>query len=55
MNSTGNPTATVRSGEELDWQALDEHLQTPYLRAFIAKAEELLAGALDVSIWKKIS
>ena len=36
-------------------QALDEHLQTPYLQAFIAKADELLDGPLDVSIWKKIS
>ena len=36
-------------------QALDEHIQSSHLQAFIAKAEELLAGALDVSIWKKIS
>ncbi len=27
MSSQGNPTAPVRSGEELDWQALDKHLQ----------------------------
>ena len=36
-------------------KALDEHIQTPHLQTFIAKAGELLAGALDVSIWKKIS
>jgi aminoglycoside phosphotransferase (APT) family kinase protein len=27
MNSLGNPTTAVRSGEELDWRALDNHLQ----------------------------
>ena len=27
MTPLGNPTAPVRSGEELDWQALDKHLQ----------------------------
>ncbi len=36
-------------------KALDEHIQKPHLQAFIAKAEELLDGPLDVSIWKKIS
>ena len=36
-------------------QALDEHIQKPHLQAFIAKADELLAGPLDVSIWKKIT
>lgn len=36
-------------------KALDEHIQTPYLQAFIAKAEEILDGPLDISIWKKLS
>jgi len=36
-------------------KALDEHLQMPYLQAFIAKADEILAEPLDVSIWKKIT
>ena len=36
-------------------QALDEHIQTPHLQAFIAKADELLDRPLDVSIWKKIT
>jgi len=26
MSFQGNPTAPVRSGEELDWKALDRHL-----------------------------
>ena len=36
-------------------KALDEHIQTPHLQAFIAKADELLDGPLDVTIWNKIS
>jgi len=36
-------------------KALDEHLQMPYLQAFVAKADEILAEPLDVSIWTKLS
>ncbi len=35
--------------------ALDEHLRKPYLRAFIARTQQLLAAPLDVTIWKKLS
>ena len=35
--------------------ALDEHLQTPHLKAFIAKADGLLAEPLDVILWQKVS
>lgn len=34
--------------------ALDEHLQKPYLQAFVAKADELLAEPLDVTLWHQI-
>jgi quinol monooxygenase YgiN len=34
--------------------ALDEHLQKPYLRAFLARSEELLAEPLNVSLWHQI-
>jgi quinol monooxygenase YgiN len=34
--------------------ALDEHLQKPYLQAFIARADELLAEPLDVTLWHQI-
>ena len=34
---------------------LDEHLAMPYLEAFKAKAEELLAEPLDISLWEMIS
>ena len=36
-------------------EALEQHIQMPYLQAFIAKADELLAEPLDVTIWKKLS
>ena len=36
-------------------EALDEHIQTPHLQAFIAKADELLAEPMDVTIWEKLS
>ncbi len=36
-------------------EALDKHLATPHLQEFIKKSEELLAGPLDVSVWKKIT
>lgn len=34
--------------------ALDEHLQTPYLKAFVDRADELLAEPLDVTLWHQI-
>lgn len=35
-------------------QALDEHLQTPHLKAFLAKADALLDGSLDLSSWQML-
>jgi len=34
---------------------LDEHLQMPYLQAFLAKAEHLLAQPVDITLWEMIS
>ena len=34
--------------------ALDEHMQTPHLKNLVAKAEELFAEPIDVSLWKMI-
>ena len=34
---------------------LDDHLATPYLQAFLGKAEELLAEPVDLSFWKMVS
>lgn len=33
-------------------QALDEHLATPYLQAFLGKTPDLLADDVDISLWK---
>lgn len=33
---------------------LDEHLATPYLQAFLGKAQDLLAEPVDLSFWSKI-
>ncbi len=34
--------------------ALDEHLQTPHLKAFLAKADALLNGSLDLTAWQML-
>lgn len=34
---------------------LDEHLQMPYLQAFLAKADHLLAQPVDITLWEMIS
>ncbi len=34
---------------------LDEHLNTPHLQAFLAKAPELLAEDLDLSFWDAVN
>lgn len=41
-----------------NWQskkALDEHLQMPYLQAFLAKTEQLLAQPVEITLWQMIS
>lgn len=38
-----------------DRAALDSHLQTPYLKAFLAQVDDLLAEPLDVTLWHEIS
>ena len=35
-------------------QALDEHLQRPHLKAFLAKADALLDGPLDLTAWQML-
>jgi quinol monooxygenase YgiN len=36
-------------------KALDEHLKMPYLQDLIAKADELFAEPIDISLWEMIS
>lgn len=41
-----------------NWESkasLDSHLGTPHLKAFIGKAEGLLAEPIDISLWEMIS
>lgn len=34
-------------------ETLEDHIQKPHVQAFIARADELLDGPLDVSFWEK--
>lgn len=36
-------------------EALNNHLATPHLQAFIKKADDLLAKPLDVTLWEEIT
>ncbi len=36
-------------------EALDEHLQTPHLDAFVAQADDLLAEQPEITLWEMIS
>jgi quinol monooxygenase YgiN len=36
-------------------QALDEHLEMPYLKGLVAKADELFAEPIDIALWEMIS
>ncbi len=35
-------------------EALDQHIQQPYIQAFLTQTEELLAEPLDMTSWKMI-
>jgi quinol monooxygenase YgiN len=37
-----------------DKEALAKHLSTPHLRDFISKADDLLEGEMNVSLWNKV-
>jgi len=34
---------------------LDEHLQMPYLQAFLGKVDEILAQPVEITLWEMIS
>ena len=41
-----------------NWESkalLDQHLATPHLKTFLAKAGDLLAGRPEIVLWEKIS
>ena len=51
----GNPALFMFHENWTSEEALNNHLATPHLKAFIEKADELLADPLDVSLWKVIT
>ena len=53
--SLDDPSVFVLYENWVSKEALDEHLAMPYLEAFKAKADQLLAEPLDISLWKMIS
>ncbi len=34
---------------------LDKHLEMPYLKSFLEKADKILAEPVDVTVWEKVS
>ena len=34
---------------------LDKHLEMPYLKTFLEKADKILAEPVDVTLWEKVS
>jgi quinol monooxygenase YgiN len=52
--SAADPAIFMLYENWVSMQDLDAHLAMPYLEAFKAKAPELLAEPLDISLWKKI-
>lgn len=35
-------------------EALDKHLETPHLKGFLARSNELLAQPLEITFWSRI-
>ncbi len=34
---------------------LDKHLETPHIKAFLAKAEDILAEPVEITLWEMVS
>lgn len=34
---------------------LDEHLEMPYLKSFLGKADQILAEPVEITLWEMIS
>lgn len=50
-----DPSVFVLYENWVSQQALDEHLATPYLEALKAKAEEILAEPMDISLLQMVT
>ncbi len=53
--ATGDKGLFVLYENWVSKQALDEHLEMPYLQELKAKAGELCAEPIDISLWEMIS
>ncbi|MEA2062898.1 MAG: putative quinol monooxygenase [Gemmatimonadota bacterium] len=53
-NSTGDKTTFMFHETWAGKQALDKHLATPHLKAFVQKTENMLAAPLEVTMWEMI-
>ena len=52
--STDDPCSFVFLESWKSQGDLDEHLQKPYLQAFIGQADAVLAEPLDVTLWQAL-
>ena len=53
--SSEDPAVLMLYENWVSKKALDEHLAMPYLEAFKAKADEILAEPLNITLWEMIS
>lgn len=50
-----NPGELILYENWVSKQALDEHLEMPYLKELKAKADDLCAEPLEISLWEMVS
>lgn len=50
-----NPAKFVFYENWTDKSALDEHLQTPHLKDFAAKADDLLDEPVSITLWERLN
>lgn len=53
--SSGDPALFMLYENWVSMKDLEEHLAMPYLEAFKAKAPELLADPIEITLWEMIS
>ena len=52
-SSTDDPAQFVFYENWTSKEALDQHLATPHLKAFMAKQSQLLAKPVEITLWEK--
>jgi quinol monooxygenase YgiN len=53
--STENPSIFMLYENWRSKKDLDDHLNMPYLKDFVGKADSILAGPLEIALWEMIS